>query len=154
VVKNTPYGGEQVFKGEFQHTLDAKGRVIIPSRLRENLGDCFVVTRGLDHCIFVYPLTEWDLMEQKLKKLPLTNKNTRAFSRLMLSGAMEVEVDGQGRVLIPQYLREHAGIERDMMIVGVGSRVEIWDEDKWKSYYVEADSNYEQLAEEMDEYEL
>lgn len=113
-----------------------------------------MVTRGLDHCIFVYPLTEWDVMEEKLKKLPLTKKNTRAFSRLMLSGAMEVEVDGQGRVLIPQYLREHAGIERDTMIVGVGSRIEIWDEDKWKSYYDEADSNYEQLAEEMDEYEL
>ncbi|MFY9411362.1 MAG: division/cell wall cluster transcriptional repressor MraZ, partial [Dethiobacteria bacterium] len=98
-----------MFTGEYQHTLDNKGRVIIPARLREGLGESFIITRGLDRCIFVYHLDEWARIEQKVKELPLTRRDARAFSRYLFSGAAEVEIDRQGRVLIPQSLPEYAG---------------------------------------------
>ncbi len=138
-----------MFTGEYHHTLDGKGRVIVPSRLREGLGDCFVVTRGLDNCLFVYPNAEWVRLEQKLKQLPFTKSDSRAFMRLFFSGAMEVEADKQGRILIPQNLREYAGIEKDIMFIGVSNRVEIWSEQSWKQYFEKADENYEELAEKM-----
>jgi len=138
-----------MFTGEYHHTLDGKGRVIVPSRLREGLGDRFVVTRGLDNCLFVYPNAEWVRLEQKLKQLPFTKSDSRAFMRLFFSGAMEVEADKQGRILIPQNLREYAGIERDIMFIGVSNRVEIWSEQSWKQYFEKADENYEELAEKM-----
>lgn len=147
-------GGEHVFTGEFQHTLDGKGRVIIPSRLREGLGDRFMITRGLDHCLFVYPLSEWTRLEQKLKQLPFTRSESRAFMRLFFSGAMEVEADKQGRVLIPQNLRDYAKIEKDVMIIGVSNRVEVWSEEAWRNYFGEADNNFEELAEKLVDFDL
>lgn len=140
-----------MFTGEYLHTLDTKGRVIIPSRLRDGLGEKFMITRGLDHCIFAYPLSEWASLEEKMIKFPLTKKDYRAYNRLFFSGAMEVEADKQGRVLIPQYLRDYAGIEKDVMIIGVADRVELWNEAAWKEYFEEVDSNYEELAEKLDD---
>jgi len=154
VVVSVLNGGEQVFTGEFQHTLDVKGRVIIPSRLRESLGDRFVVTRGLDQCLFVYPAAEWVRLEQKLKQLPFTRSDSRAFARLFFSGAMEVEADKQGRVLIPQNLRDYAGIEKEVMFIGVSNRVEIWSDTAWKNYFSEANSNYEELAEKLVDFDI
>lgn len=143
-----------MFTGEYQHTLDGKGRVIIPSRLRDGLGERFVVTRGLDQCLFVYPSSEWVRLEQKLKQLPFTKRDSRAFSRLFFSGAMEVETDKQGRVLIPQNLREYAGIEKDVMFIGVSNRVEVWSEEAWKNYFGQANENYEELAEKLVDFDL
>ncbi len=154
MVVDSLHGGEQVFTGEYHHALDGKGRVIIPSRLREGLGDSFVITRGLDHCLFVYPNSEWVRLEQKMKQLPFTRRDSRAFMRLFFSGAMEVEADKQGRVLIPQNLREYAGIEKDVMFIGVSNRVEIWSEPAWKKYFGEADGNYEELAEKLVDFDL
>jgi len=143
-----------MFTGEYQHTLDGKGRVIIPSRLRDGLGERFVVTRGLDHCLFVYPSSEWVRLEQKLKQLPFTKRDSRAFSRLFFSGAMEVETDKQGRVLIPLNLREYAGIEKDVMFIGVSNRVEVWSEGAWRDYFGQANENYEELAEKLVDFDL
>lgn len=143
-----------MFTGEYQHTLDGKGRVIIPSRLRDGLGDTFVITRGLDQCLFVYPSVEWVRLEQKMKQLPFTKKDSRAFSRLFFSGAMEVEADKQGRVLIPQNLREYAGIEKEVMFIGVSNRVELWSEDAWRNYFGEANDNYEELAEKLVDFDI
>ncbi|MFO7951209.1 MAG: division/cell wall cluster transcriptional repressor MraZ [Bacillota bacterium] len=143
-----------MFTGEYHHTLDGKGRVIIPSRLREGLGDRFVITRGLDHCLFVYPNSEWVRLEQKMKELSFTKRDSRAFVRLFFSGAMEVEADRQGRVLIPPNLREYAGIEKDIMFIGVSNRVEIWNETAWKEYFDHADENYEELAEKLEDIDL
>ncbi len=143
-----------MFTGEYQHALDNKGRVTVPSRLREALGERFLITKGLDRCIFVYPLAEWARLQQKLRKLKMTNPQSRAFKRIVFSGAMEVEADKQGRVLIPNKLREYAGIEKDVILIGVGERVEIWSENAWNDYYEEADSNYEELAEKLVDYDL
>ena len=122
-----------MFMGEYNHTVDTKGRLIIPSKFRETLGDEFVVTKGLDGCLFVYDNTEWTSFEEKLKSLPLTNKDARQFVRFFLAGAGSVEVDKQGRILIPSNLREFAGLEKDVVLVGVGSRIEIWSKTKWES---------------------
>jgi MraZ protein len=143
-----------MFTGEFQHTLDGKGRVIIPSRLRDGLGVRFVITRGLDHCLFVYPMQEWTRLEKQLSKQPFTRKDYRNFNRLFFSGAMELEADKQGRVLIPQYLRDYAGIEKDVMIVGVADRVEIWNEADWKKFFEATDQDYEDLAEKLVDFDL
>jgi MraZ protein len=143
-----------MFTGEFQHSLDGKGRVIIPSRLRDGLGVRFVITRGLDHCLFVYPMQEWTRLEKQLSKQPFTRKDYRNFNRLFFSGAMELEADKQGRVLIPQYLREYAGIEKDVMIVGVADRVEIWNEADWKAFFETTDQDYEELAEKLVDFDL
>jgi MraZ protein len=117
--------------GEYSHSLDAKGRLIIPAKFREQMGDVFVISKGLDGCLFAFPPEEWQKLEAKLQKLPLTNKDARRFSRYFLAGAAEAELDRQGRVLIPQNLREAAGLERDVILCGVGNRVEIWDRDRW-----------------------
>ena len=142
-----------MFTGEYQHTLDAKGRVIIPSRLRDGLGERFFITRGLDHCIFAYPAEEFEVLQKKLKSFPMTKGDSRAFVRLILAGAMEVEIDKQGRVLVPQYLRDYAQVEKEVMILGVGERVEIWSEKAWKDYFTVIDGNYEELAEKMADFE-
>lgn len=143
-----------MFRGEFQHALDGKGRVIIPSRLREGLGDRFVITRGFERCIFVYPSSEWVRLEQKLRELTMAKEEPRAFNRLIFSGAMDAEADKQGRVLIPQYLREYAGIEKEVVIIGAGERVEIWNEAAWRKYFEEMNHNYEQLAEKLGDNKL
>ncbi|MEY8337479.1 division/cell wall cluster transcriptional repressor MraZ [Lachnospiraceae bacterium 62-35] len=122
-----------MFMGEYNHTVDAKGRLIVPSKFREQLGDEFVVTKGLDGCLFVYDNTEWKALEEKLHALPLTNANARKFSRFFLAGATACEVDKQGRILLPAVLREFAGIGKEAVLVGVGSRIEIWNRDSWSS---------------------
>lgn len=138
-----------MFIGEFTHALDAKGRVSIPSKFRESLGELFYITKGLDNCLFVFPEEEWKLFEEKLKALPMTNKNARAFVRLFFSGASECELDKQGRILIPQTLREHASIEREAVIIGTGTRIEIWSQEGWTGYIDPENIDYDEIAEHM-----
>ena len=121
-----------MFMGEYNHTIDAKGRLIIPSKFREVLGDEFVVTKGMDGCLFVFDDPEWQAFEEKLHGLPMIDKEARQFTRFFLAGAASVEVDKQGRMLIPAVLRELAGITKDAVLVGVGSRVEIWSKERWE----------------------
>ena len=121
-----------MFMGEYNHTIDAKGRVIVPSKFRETLGDEFVVTKGLDGCLFVYDNNEWAAFEEKLKSLPITNKDARQFVRFFLAGAASVEVDKQGRILLPGSLREFAELIKDGVLIGVGSRIEIWSKERWE----------------------
>lgn len=134
--------------GEFEHSLDAKGRLIMPAKLRESIGERFVVTKGLDGCLFAFSLDEWVNFEEKLKMLPLSNKNSREFSRFFLSGATECEIDKQGRFLIPNNLRDAANLEKEVVIIGVGTRIEIWDKNKWKSYSND-NISVEEIAENM-----
>ena len=135
--------------GEYNHSLDAKGRIIIPAKLRDQLGDTFVVTKGLDGCLFVFPPVEWEKLVNKIQALPLTNTNARKFSRYFLAGASEVEVDKQGRALLPGTLREEAKLEKDVVLCGVGNRVEIWSREAWSD--VSRYENVEELAENMAE---
>ena len=128
-----------MFMGRYNHTIDPKGRLSIPSKYREILGDEFVVSKGMDGCLFVYANDYWNAFEQKLTSLPLINKEARQFARFFLAGAATVEVDKQGRILLPAALREFAGLEKDVVLVGVGSRVEIWSKDKWESMNSDAD---------------
>lgn len=142
-------GAAAVFMGEWQHTLDTKGRLIIPAKFREQLGERFIVTRGLDHCLFVYPLSEWAILEGKLKSLPLTQGDARKFVRFLFSGAIECELDKQGRIMLPSNLREYAKLEKDVVIIGVSSRVEIWAKEQWDQYVEEASASYEDIAEKI-----
>ncbi len=139
-----------MFIGEYQHTIDPKGRVIMPAKFREDLGDKFIITKGLDNCLFVFPQEEWQSFEKKLRSLPLTSRDARAFTRFFFSGAIECELDKQGRVLIPANLREYAELEKDLVIVGVSSRVEIWSKEKWNAYN-EENLDHDDIAEKMAE---
>ena len=123
-----------MFIGEYSHSLDSKNRIIVPAKLRDELGNRFFITKGLDGCLYAYPENEWKILEEKLKKLPLTNKDARAFVRFFFSGACEVEMDKQGRGLIPLNLKEYAGIEKDIVSIGALTRVEIWSKEKWQEY--------------------
>lgn len=138
-----------MFMGEYNHTIDAKGRLIIPSKFREILGDAFVVTKGLDGCLFVYDNEEWQRFEEKLRSLPITNKEARQFVRFFLAGATEAEVDKQGRILIPNVLREFAGLMKDVVLVGVGSRIEIWGRERFEdtASFEDMDEIAEHMAE-------
>ena len=138
-----------MFMGEYNHTIDSKGRLIIPSKFRETLGDEFVVTKGLDGCLFVYDNKEWSAFEEKLKSLPLTNKDARQFVRFFLAGAALAEVDKQGRILVPANLREFAGLEKEVVLVGVASRVEIWSKSRWED--ASSYDDVEEIAEHMAE---
>lgn len=138
-----------MFIGEFQHTIDEKGRLIMPARFRDGLGESFVVTKGLDNCLWAYPRAEWAALEAKMKALPFTNTNARAFVRFFFSGATDSELDRQGRVLIPNNLREYSRLSRDVVVIGVSTRVEIWAREEWDRYIKQAESSYEQLAEEI-----
>lgn len=120
--------------GEYNHNVDEKGRVSVPAKFREDLGGSFIVTKGLDNCLFIYSKVEWSTFETKLKDLPLTNPNARNFIRFFFSGACECELDKQGRITLPQNLREYAGLSKDVTIIGVSTRVEIWDREKWNGY--------------------
>ena len=119
--------------GEYEHTIDAKGRLSMPSKLRRDMGEAFIVTKGLDGCLFAFSQEEWKNFETKLKSLPLSDKNARNFVRFFLAGATECEIDKQGRFLIPSNLREAAKLEKDAVIIGVGTRLEIWNKDVWTS---------------------
>lgn len=117
--------------GEYNHTIDSKGRLIIPSKFREDLGQEFVMTKGLDGCLFVFPIKEWEAFEEKLRSLPLIDKNARKFSRFFLAGAAACELDKQGRTLVPGTLREFAGMDKEVVLTGMLDRIEIWSKDKW-----------------------
>ena len=118
--------------GEYEHSLDIKGRLIMPAKLRETIGEKFIVTKGLDGCLFAFSLTEWANFEQKLRSLPISNKDARAFSRFFFAGAIECEIDKQGRFLISSNLREFANLDKDVIIIGMDSRIEIWSKEKWQ----------------------
>ena len=135
--------------GEYEHSLDVKGRLILPAKIREDMGDKFIVTKGLDGCLFGFSQNEWTNFEEKLKTLPLTNKNARDFVRFFLSGATECEIDKQGRFLITSNLREYATLEKDAIIIGVGTRIEIWNREKWKSYNSDENISADEIAENM-----
>ncbi len=140
-----------MFMGEYNHTIDAKGRLIVPAKFREALGDEFVVTKGLDGCLFVYSNSEWNAFEEKLRTLPLTNKNARQFTRFFLAGAAACEVDKQGRILLPQVLREFAKLEKDVVLVGVASRIEIWSKEVWEESVNTYDTDMDEVAENMED---
>ena len=135
--------------GEYQHNVDTKGRLIIPSKFREHLDDSFVLTRGLDNCLFGYPMNEWRKLEEKLKELPVTKKDARAFTRFFFSGATEVEIDKQGRINIPNNLRSYAKMDKECVVLGVSNRLEIWAKDAWDNYYVESEDSFNDIAENM-----
>ncbi|GGI65858.1 MULTISPECIES: division/cell wall cluster transcriptional repressor MraZ [Enterococcus] len=143
-----------MFMGEFQHTIDAKGRLIMPSKLREKLGEKFVVTRGLDGCLFGYPLSEWAQLEAKLSEMPLAKKDARTFVRFFYSAATECELDKQGRINIPASLRTHGNLIKNCVIVGVSNRIEIWDEERWQAFTLEAEENFDEIAESMIDFGL
>lgn len=138
-----------MFMGEFKHNIDTKGRLIMPSKFREELGEKFVVTRGMDGCLFGYPQDEWAVMEQKLKDMPLAKKETRAFVRFFYSAATECEIDKQGRINLPVPLRNHAELEKNCVVIGVSSRIEIWSEKRWSAFSEEAEENFDEIAETM-----
>ena len=137
--------------GEYNHNLDAKGRVSIPSKFRDDLGTSFTVTKGLDKCLFIYSKKEWETFENKLKSLPLTNTNARNFIRFFFSGATECEVDKQGRINIPQNLRDYASLKKDVCIIGVSVRAEIWDRETWEKYTNLEDMDVDDIASQMSE---
>lgn len=135
--------------GEYQHSIDDKGRMIIPVKFRELLGTSFVVTRGLDHCLFAYPREEWALLEQKLKSLPLMKSDARAFTRFFFSGATECEWDKQGRVNLPGNLREYAKLDKECVVLGVSNRMEIWSKPIWNEYYDQSEEAFNDIAEKL-----
>lgn len=140
--------------GEFQHTIDTKGRLIMPAKLREKLGEKFVVTRGLDGCLFGYPLSEWAVLEAKLNEMPLAKKDARTFVRFFYSAATECELDKQGRINLPISLRNHGNLTKNCVIVGVSNRIEIWDEERWYAFSEEAEENFDEIAESMIDFGL
>lgn len=134
--------------GEFKHNIDAKGRLIMPAKFREDLGEKFIITRGMDGCLFGYPQNEWSALEEKLKQLPLAKKDARAFTRFY-SAATECELDKQGRINIPQTLREHADLEKVCHVIGVSDRIEIWSQERWTKFSDEAEESFDDIAENM-----
>src|SRR6185369_10623703 len=135
--------------GEFTHNIDAKKRFAIPSKFRRELGEKVVITRGLDSCLFLFPLPEWNALAEKLGKLPLGQQDTRGFVRLLLSGASEVDLDQLGRVLIPDYLKEYADLKKRVVVAGLFNRLEIWDDEKWKMYKSNLEKNTDRIAEKL-----
>lgn len=143
-----------MFMGEYQHNIDEKGRMIVPAKFREGLGESFVLTRGLDHCLFAYPLEEWKIVEEKLKKLPLTKKAARSFTRFFFSGAVECTVDKQGRINIPQPLRTYSKLEKECIVIGVSNRVEVWAKEIWEQYFIESEDSFEEIAEDLLDFDI
>lgn len=140
-----------MFIGEYQHTVDEKGRIAVPAKFRKILRQGVVVTRGLDGCLFLYARAEWGKLVAKLSALPIAKSNTRAFARLMLAGAMDGEVDGQGRVTIPEYLRAFAGLGKQVVIAGLFNRLEIWDQQRWETYKQQTEGKSNEIAEALGE---
>lgn len=142
-----------MFYGEYEHSLDKKGRLILPAKFREaakaNYIEKFYVTRGLDSCLFMFPEEEWKSQEAKFKSMSFTKSQSRKFNRLFFSGAQESTFDGQGRILIPKYLKDFAGIKRDVMIIGVANRIEIWDFQRWVEFYNSEKGSFEKIAEDL-----
>ncbi|MFZ2190266.1 MAG: division/cell wall cluster transcriptional repressor MraZ [Candidatus Magasanikiibacteriota bacterium] len=137
-----------MFIGEYQHNLDEKGRLAIPKKFRPNIKGA-VVTRGLDNCLFLYTKNEWQKLAEKLANLPFSQANTRAFARLMLAGAMDVDIDKQGRIMLPEYLRSFAGLKKNIVVAGLYNRLELWDQKKWEEYKSKTEKDSNKIAEEM-----
>jgi len=137
--------------GEYNHTLDLKKRLAIPAKLRKELGERAILTRGLNNCLFLYPLTQWSKLTEKLGQLPVGQGDTRSFLRLMFSGASEVELDQLGRILVPDFLKSYAGLKQRVVIVGVHDRLEVWDEERWTNYKAEVEKNTDMIAEKLGE---
>lgn len=140
-----------MFIGQYSHSIDPKKRLAVPSKFRKQLGIKVVITRGIDNCLFVYPIKDWNELAEKLSKLPISKSNTRAFSRLMLAGAMDIEIDSQGRILIPDYLKEYAALKDKVIIAGLFNRLEIWDEEAWNTYKNSTEKESSNIAEQMGE---
>lgn len=138
-----------MFMGEYHHTMDDKGRIIIPSKFRVELGDKFILTRGLENCLFAYPEVAWNQIVEKLNKLPFTKKDARNFSRFFLSGATVVEFDKQGRINISSPLATYANLSKECVVIGVGDRLEIWDREKWNQFFEENEDNMSDIAENL-----
>lgn len=138
-----------MFIGEYLHSIDLKKRMAVPSKFRADLKNKVVVTRGLDKCLFVYPLKVWEDLAGKLGTLPVGESATRSFIRLMLAGAVDVDVDKQGRILIPDFLKDYAGLGKNVIVAGIYNRLEIWDEKKWKEYKKKAEKNTDEIAEQL-----
>ncbi|HPB67669.1 MAG TPA: division/cell wall cluster transcriptional repressor MraZ [Candidatus Omnitrophota bacterium] len=142
-----------MFYGEYRHSLDQKGRLILPARFRDICRDSgiekFFLTRGLDKCIFMFSEEEWKIQEKKFKNMPFTKQESRHFNRLFFSGAADVIPDKQGRFIIPPYLKTYARIQKDTLLVGVSNRIEIWDADTWASFYDNNSESFERIAENM-----
>ncbi|HBU06784.1 MAG TPA: cell division/cell wall cluster transcriptional repressor MraZ [Candidatus Magasanikbacteria bacterium] len=137
-----------MFIGEYQHNLDEKGRLAIPKKFRPSIKGA-VVTRGLDNCLFLYTKNEWQKLAEKLANLPFSQANTRAFARLMLAGAMDVDIDKQGRIMLPEYLRSFAGLKKNVVVAGLYNRLELWDQKNWENYKVKTEKDSNKIAEEM-----
>lgn len=138
-----------MFIGEYYYNLDTKGRMAIPSKIRNQVGETLIITRGLDSCLFLYEKKDWEQLAEKIKNLPLSQSNSRAFACLMLAGAMEVTIDNQGRILIPDYLRNYADLKKKIVLVGVYDRLEIWDEDNWNTYKNKTERESSEIAEKL-----
>lgn len=152
--KRWKVGGHAVLIGEFDHNIDKKGRMILPAKLREELGDSVIVNRGLDGCLYVYTKEQWEKVYQRLSTLPSTRKDARMYARMMLSKAAECEFDAQGRILIPAGLVKLAHLQKECKIIGVGTHVEIWDKDTWLALEEEQNDCFEDVAESLTEFEL
>ncbi len=138
-----------MFIGEYSHSIDPKKRLAVPAKFRGDLKNKVVVTRGLDKCLFIYPVKVWNELAEKLGNLPMGESGTRSFVRLMLTGAIDVEIDKQGRILVPDYLKEYAGLSKNVVIAGLFNRLEIWDENKWNEYKKSAEKNTDEIAEQL-----
>lgn len=143
--------GKKMFLGEYRYTLDIKKRLSIPAKFRKNLGKNPILTRGLDGCLFLYPRREWEKLSQKLGKLPLGKSDARGLQRLMLSGAMEVNLDSLGRILIPDYLKDYASLQKEVIIVGLYNHIEIWAKEKWEEYSQKVSQEIGNIAERLGE---
>lgn len=142
---------QTMFIGEYAHNLDEKGRLAIPKKFRADLSKGAVVTRGLDSCLFLYTKKEWEKLAQKLANLPFAQANTRAFARHMLTGAMDASPDKQGRIMLPDYLRQFAGMKKSVIVAGLYSRLELWDSEKWNIYKKRTEAQSNKIAEQMGE---
>lgn len=140
-----------MFIGEYKHSVDAKGRMALPAKFRKELKAGAVVTKGLDNCLVVYPKAEWEILAKKLAALPISQANTRAFSRLMLAGAMDAPLDSQGRIMLPEYLRKYATLQKKVIIAGLYNRLEIWEEKAWEKYKERTEESSNEIAEQLGE---
>jgi len=140
-----------MFSGEHFYKIDNKKRLAIPAKFRKILGKKAVITRGLDNCLFLYPANEWEKLAKKLSQLPLTQADARGFARVMLAGAMEVNIDKLGRILVPDYLKKYAGLKKEAIVAGLYNRIEIWDSKKWSVYKEDKENNVEDIAERLNE---
>jgi len=142
---------DNMFIGEYTYSIDDKKRLAVPPKFRKQLNEGGVITRGLDNCLFLYSREEWERQAKKISEMPYVSADARGFSRYMLSGAMEVEFDNMGRILIPDYLKDYAGLKKKVVVAGLYSRIEIWDEDIWKTYKEKTEKEAGNIAERLNE---